>query len=80
VILASCSSRKAHTIRAAAVNPAYEFTDREFVQDAYRRGLKLIVWIVNNLDDVKKMINIDVDGIISNYPDRVRTILDSGRK
>ncbi|MBN1472692.1 MAG: hypothetical protein JW925_13010 [Syntrophaceae bacterium] len=65
----------AQTMKAHAVNPAADFVDWVFVKDAHQRGLKIIVWTVNNPDDIKKMIDMGVDGIISDYPDRVRSIL-----
>jgi glycerophosphoryl diester phosphodiesterase len=69
----------AQSMNANAVNPASDFIDREFVQDAHRRGLKLITWTVDNRDDIKTVVDIGVDGIISNYPDRVTTILNAGK-
>lgn len=66
----------AQTMKAYAVNPAADFIDRIFVNDAHQRGLKLITWTVNDRDEIKKIIELGVDGIISNYPDRVRAVLD----
>jgi len=62
----------AQAMQADAIMPFYEFLDGEFVQDAHQRGLKVITWTVNRPDDIKKMLNFGVDGIISNYPDRLR--------
>jgi glycerophosphoryl diester phosphodiesterase len=61
----------AQSMKAEAIMPFFEFLDRPFIQDAHQRGLKVITWTVNRPEDIKKMLNIGVDGIISNYPDRL---------
>ncbi|MCJ7833306.1 MAG: glycerophosphodiester phosphodiesterase [Deltaproteobacteria bacterium] len=61
----------AQAMQADTIKPFFEFLDSPFVQDAHRRGLKVFTWTVNRYDDIKKMFNIGVDGIISNYPDRL---------
>jgi glycerophosphoryl diester phosphodiesterase len=33
--------------------------------------MELVVWTVNEPDDIQRMIELGVDGIISDYPDRV---------
>ncbi len=34
--------------------------------------MKVFVFTVNDPDEIKQMQNLHVDGIISDYPDRVR--------
>ena len=48
----------------------------ELVHELHRRDLGLYVWTVDEPDELNHMIRIGVDGIISNYPDRLKTILD----
>ncbi len=50
-----------------------EFVNKEFVDDAHNRGLKVYVWTVNDSDDIEKMKALKVDGIFSNFPDRLNT-------
>jgi len=61
----------AQSMKADTIMPLYEFLNDEFVKDAHQRGLKVMTWTVNRPEDIKKMLNIGVDGIISNYPDRL---------
>ena len=61
----------AELIGAYSVNPHFGRTSREFVVDAHGRGLKVFVWTVNELGDIERMKAMGVDGIISDYPDRV---------
>lgn len=39
-------------------------------------GLEVIVWTVNDPDDMRALIARGVDGIITDYPDRLRTVLE----
>ena len=49
-------------------------TTREQVREAQTLGLKVVVWTVNEPADMRRMIEWGVDGIISDYPDRLRQI------
>jgi len=62
-------------VNAFSVNLCYQYVDEEFIADAHRRGLKVFVWTVNEPDDIKKIIELGVDGICSNYPDRLNKFL-----
>lgn len=58
-------------LNAWSVNLCAEFVNKEFVDDAHKRGLKVYVWTVNNLEDIERMKFLNVDGIYSNFPDRI---------
>jgi glycerophosphoryl diester phosphodiesterase len=47
--------------------------NKEFVGDAHRRGLKVFVYTVNEPEDMKHLIDMGVDGMISNFPDRCKS-------
>ena len=61
----------AETVQAEYLNVCGEFISQELVDDAHRRGLKVMVWTVNELDDIAYIKGLGVDGIFSNYPDRL---------
>lgn len=61
----------AETVQADYLNVCGEFISQELVDDAHRRGLKVLVWTVNELDDIAYVKSLGVDGIFSNYPDRI---------
>ena len=42
------------------------------VRDFHNRGFKINVWTVNEPEKISEMKNAGVDGIFSNYPDRLR--------
>lgn len=49
-------------------SPAYQFVDKKLVKNCHRKGMHLIVWTVNTLPEMQKMLELGVDGIISDYP------------
>lgn len=49
--------------------------DKEFVRDAKQNGKRLFVWTVNYPSEMKKFINLGVDGIITDVPDLLKDIL-----
>jgi len=55
-------------------SPYHGEITRTAVHEARQLGLKVIVWTVNEPHDIERMINMGVDGIISDYPDRLRRI------
>lgn len=56
---------------AYSVNMAFPFLTREFIEDAHQRGLKVFAWTVNEPDDIARVKTLPVDGIFSNFPDRI---------
>ena len=58
-------------MKAYSINLSQEFINKAFVDDAHKRKLKVFVYTVNDLDDIERMKQLDVDGLFSNYPDRI---------
>ncbi len=48
-----------------------EFAPDTFIADAHRRGLKVLVYTVNEPDDIARFLQRGVDGLFSDYPERV---------
>jgi glycerophosphoryl diester phosphodiesterase len=42
---------------------------------AHALGLKVLPWTVNDRDDMRRLIDLGVDGIITDYPDRLRSVM-----
>lgn len=55
-------------------SPHFGDLTREQLREARQLGLKVIVWTVNDDADIARMIDWGVDGIISDYPDRLRRL------
>jgi glycerophosphoryl diester phosphodiesterase len=45
------------------------------VRSAHRHGLRVIVWTVNDPAEMARLIELRVDGIITDHPDRLRTVM-----
>ena len=61
--------RFAEKIGAYAVHAGINIVNRRFVANAHRRGLKFFVYTVNTGEDLKRMQDMGVDGVFTNYPD-----------
>jgi len=55
-------------------SPYFRDLDRAQLEEAKALGLRVIVWTVNELPDMRNLIALGVDGIITDYPDRLREL------
>ena len=65
------------TIKAAGGaiwSPYFGDVDAGLIAESHQLGLKVVVWTVNKPEDIARMIDIGVDGIISDHPDLLRKI------
>ncbi|MGW0188049.1 glycerophosphodiester phosphodiesterase family protein [Streptomyces sp. NPDC003362] len=57
-------------------DPGFRFyPDRTMIADAHARGLKVIPWTCDDPATVAALMDLGVDGVITNYPDRVRALM-----
>lgn len=61
----------AKEIQAKAINPDYTLLNAENVKEIREAGFKIFPWTVNDSEAISKMKIFKVDGIISDYPDRL---------
>jgi glycerophosphoryl diester phosphodiesterase len=54
---------------ASILLPKLQYVNAEMVSRAHKNNLSIIPWPINDKDDAKKMINLDVDGIVTDKPD-----------
>ena len=52
-------------------SPHFSLVNAELVEYCQKNKIKLVPWTVNELADLEKMKQFKLDGIISDYPDRV---------
>ena len=50
-------------------SPNYRLVDLEMIENARENGMAVIPWTVNRVDEMKQLLEIGVDGIITDYPD-----------
>lgn len=58
-------------LKARAIHPSVGIITRGNVELAHQKGFEVNVWTVNDPETIKRMIEFGVDGIISDYPDRL---------
>ncbi|MEO8136531.1 MAG: glycerophosphodiester phosphodiesterase family protein, partial [Betaproteobacteria bacterium] len=56
-------------------SPYFGDIDRDKIEEAHRLGLKVVVWTVNKPEDIARMLEWNVEGIISDRPDLVRSAM-----
>lgn len=50
------------------ISPNYKIVTKDFVEQAHRLGIKIIPWTVNTKEEIEALKALNVDGIISDYP------------
>jgi glycerophosphoryl diester phosphodiesterase len=58
-------------MKAYSINVFYKRIGKKFIEDAHRRKIKVFAWTINKPNDIVKIKKLEVDGIISDYPDRI---------
>ncbi|MGJ3264133.1 MAG: glycerophosphodiester phosphodiesterase [Salinarimonas sp.] len=59
----------------AVWSPHYEDVDPERLGEAHALGLAVIPWTVNEIAQMRRLVEMGVDGIITDYPNRLRALL-----
>ena len=79
----------AHSFGADAVSPVHgnpqnggvgqpgytPFTTKKMVKDAHKLGMLVIPWTVDDVPTMESLMDAGVDGLITDYPDRLRALL-----
>jgi glycerophosphoryl diester phosphodiesterase len=67
-----------HTVKAAGCkvwSPFFRDVTAEAMAEAKANGLIVAVWTVNEPAEMRQMIDLGADAIITDYPDRLRTVM-----
>lgn len=65
----------AEETKAVAIHPWHEKLNAEVMKEIHRKGFKLYPWTVNDVERMQQLIAWGVDGIITDYPDRLQALL-----
>ena len=58
-------------IQAKSIHPYFHLLTKENTAQMQQKGLLVFPWTINELEDIKKIKSFNVDGIISDFPDRL---------
>ncbi|MBF4492092.1 glycerophosphodiester phosphodiesterase [Flavobacterium sp. JLP] len=61
----------AETIKAKAIHPYYHLLNSENVLQMQEKGFLVLPWTVNIEEDIQKIKNLKVNGIITDFPDKI---------
>ncbi len=66
---------RAAAVGAEAINPWLGLAEADFVDAIHDEGLLVYVYTVNKVEDMQRMIERGVDGMFTNFPDRLLGLL-----
>ena len=68
--------KKAIRNKFQAIQPFYTFIRKSFIDSAHENNIKINAWIVNSKETMKKLIEMGIDGIITNDVEAAKEVLD----
>lgn len=74
--LAASYSPPMHALQVPEYAGALHVLTREFVEAAHARNLHVHAWTVNTAEDMRRLLDLGVDGIMTDHPDRLLEILE----
>ena len=57
--------------------PYYKYITSALLDEAHQLGLKVFVWTVDSCSEMERLLVMGVDGIITNRPDILKTLVES---
>ncbi len=68
-------ARMAKSLRVRVLSPNWQYMTDDMIRSAHRQGMRVVPWTVNQPGDMRALIQRGVDGIITDYPDRLRAVM-----
>lgn len=65
----------AATLRTVSIHPHWMLTSPDVVRTAHARGLAVLTWTVNDVDTMRALVLHEIDGIISDFPERFAAVV-----
>jgi glycerophosphoryl diester phosphodiesterase len=66
---------RARAVKAEAINPWRGLARPELIEAAHAEGLAVYVFTVDEEEEMRSLLDLGVDGIFTNFPDRLRALL-----
>ncbi len=68
---------RARAVAAEALNPWFGLANEDWIDGAHAEGFAVYPYTVDALVDLRKCLEVGVDGLFTNYPGRLRELLDA---
>jgi glycerophosphoryl diester phosphodiesterase len=78
--LESAYSPNAQALQVPETYGDHRIATRRFVDAAHARNMRVHVWTVNQVEAMQRLIDLGVDGIMTDYPERLVKILKGKQK
>ena len=62
-------------LKAKSINPNFNSLNEKNVKKIQQAGYKVYPYTINKRKDIQQMLALKVDGIITDFPDRVEDVL-----
>jgi len=66
---------KASSAYLSALNVSYKYVNAEFIWKAHLRALPVWAWTVDNINEMKRLVELGVDAIYTNNPKQLLSVL-----
>lgn len=54
----------------------FDLADKKLIRGAQKRGMQIHYWTINDVKEMKKLLEIGADGIMTDYPDRLIDLIN----
>ena len=68
---------RARAVGAEALNPYFRLANTDLIDVAHAEGFAVYPYAVDALAELRRCLEVGVDGIFTNYPDRLRGLVDA---
>ena len=62
-------------LNSYSYHPEINLISKKDVDILHKKGIKIFVWKVNKEEDLDYLLSMEIDGVITNYPDIMRELL-----
>ena len=74
--LASFYSPAAVALQVPEYYQGKKIVTERFIKTAKKQNIEVHAWTINDEHDMKRMISLGVEGIVTDYPDRLLRVLE----
>ncbi|UCG14034.1 MAG: glycerophosphodiester phosphodiesterase [Deltaproteobacteria bacterium] len=80
LFLGSAHTPVYHALQVPEYRGGIHLLTKRFVDAAHRLNLRVHAWTINAVQDMQRLLSLGVDGIITDYPDRLISLLGGSRQ